>query len=167
VKYVLFQPVSKGRLYPAKITAKNGEYVTLAWHPGNVYMRGEAPMSPTFSRMVGECSDALEYSNLNAISRFRVCLKWIYSLLATTDANTVRLEPSTGHSDYAMRWHFMATQTIASRRHSMMPFPPFLIFWLKQHPTCLHSSLMHTCKRCRRGLRPITSEKLWTKIYMA
>jgi hypothetical protein len=44
------------------------------WHPGNVYTAQEAPATPTFVRSVSDCSDALKYSNLNAVSNFRVSL---------------------------------------------------------------------------------------------
>lgn len=71
---MLFQTVSKGRLYPAKVITKNGERITLVWHSGNVYMSDEEPASPTFSRTVTQCSDALEYSHLGALSQFGVRL---------------------------------------------------------------------------------------------
>jgi hypothetical protein len=74
---VLFQTVSKGRLYPAKVITKSGEHITLVWHSGNVYMSGEEPASPTFSRTVAQCSDALRYSHLDALSQFGVRLGYL------------------------------------------------------------------------------------------
>jgi hypothetical protein len=71
-RYALFQTVPKGQLYPARIVSRDGIHASLVWHSGNVYASGEAPASASLSREVCECSDAIQYSNLNAVSRFNV-----------------------------------------------------------------------------------------------
>ena len=56
--------------FPVSIT----EYANLIWHSGNIYAHGETPASLTFTRAASECSDALKYANLNAVSESGVRL---------------------------------------------------------------------------------------------
>jgi hypothetical protein len=73
-RYVLFRTVRKGQFYAARIVSGNEETADLVWHSGNVYARGETPTSPMFTRAASECSNALEYANLNAVSKSGVRL---------------------------------------------------------------------------------------------
>jgi len=69
---VLFRTTETSKLYAAKISSGNSYTATLIWHLGNVYTATEAPTLPTFTRSAQECVDALEYTSLNAESRFKV-----------------------------------------------------------------------------------------------
>ena len=73
-RYALFRMVGKGRLYAARIISGNEKTADLVWHSGNVYACGETPASPTFTQAASECSDALEYASLNAVSESGVHL---------------------------------------------------------------------------------------------
>jgi hypothetical protein len=73
-QYVLFQTVPGGKQYPAKIVSMDGQNANLIWHSQNVYSCGEAPVLPTFTRTACECSEALEYTSLNAKPKSNVSL---------------------------------------------------------------------------------------------
>ncbi|KIM75192.1 hypothetical protein PILCRDRAFT_13757 [Piloderma croceum F 1598] len=70
---VLFRTVPGGKHYVAKIISRNGQNANLVWHPHNVYSDGEAPALPTLTRAARECSEALEYAGLNAVSDVSLC----------------------------------------------------------------------------------------------
>ena len=73
-RYALFCTVGRGQLYAARIISGNEKTAELVWHSGDIYARGETPMSHTFTQVASECSDALEYANLNAASESGVRL---------------------------------------------------------------------------------------------
>ena len=73
-QYALFRTVGKGQLYAARIVSGNEKTANLIWHSGNIYAHGETPASLTFTRAASECSDALKYANLNAVSESGVRL---------------------------------------------------------------------------------------------
>ena len=145
-QYALFRMVGRGQLYAARIISGNEKTADLVWHSGNIYARGETPTSPTFTRAASECSDALEYANLNAVSKSGVRLyhKHFSNFDAVTDMEAIRSGQSAGRCDYRRKLRFTTTRTTASKPPCTIHSLSSSILWLALRPTHSASSLTST-----------------------